>query len=72
MTATSSATFGDRDRRASWSATGRGNDPSIPESLLGRARGCFWWGGWQAATDEAVTVVSSHAWASRNRKPRGH
>jgi len=22
-------------------ATGRGNDPSIPESLLGRARGCF-------------------------------
>ena len=34
-----------RDRRASWSATGRGNDPSMPESLLGRARGLFWWAG---------------------------
>jgi len=31
----------DRDRRAARSATGRGNDPSIPESLWGRARGCF-------------------------------
>jgi len=30
-----------RDRRAARSATGRGNDPSIPESLWGRARGCF-------------------------------
>jgi hypothetical protein len=37
--ATSSATLRDRDRRASTAATGRGNDPSIPESLRGRARG---------------------------------
>jgi hypothetical protein len=41
MTATSSATFGDRDRRASTAATGRRIVPSIPESLWGRARGCF-------------------------------
>jgi hypothetical protein len=39
MKATSSATLGDRDRRAAWSATGRGNDPSIPESLLGKGWG---------------------------------
>src|SRR5580704_10296823 len=29
------------DRRASTAATGRGNDPSIPESLWERDRGCF-------------------------------
>src|SRR6266446_5253813 len=32
---------GGRDRRASWRATGRGNDPSIPESLFGKAPGGF-------------------------------
>jgi hypothetical protein len=32
---------GGRDRRASTAATGRRIVPSIPESLLGRARGCF-------------------------------
>ena len=41
MTATSSATFGDRDRRASTAATGRRIVPSITESRLGRAWGCF-------------------------------
>jgi hypothetical protein len=41
MRATSSATLGDRDRRASTAATGRRIVPSIPESLLGRAWGCF-------------------------------
>jgi hypothetical protein len=41
MTATLSATLRDRDRRASRAATGRRIVPSIPESLWGRARGCF-------------------------------
>src|SRR5580704_2589075 len=41
MTATVINRARDRDRRAARSATGRGNDPSIPESLWGRARGCF-------------------------------
>ena len=30
-----------RDRRATWSAKGRGSGASILESLWGRARGCF-------------------------------
>ena len=41
MIANSSATLRDRDRRASTAATARRIVPSIPESLCGRAWGCF-------------------------------
>jgi hypothetical protein len=41
MTATVINHDRNRDRGASTAATGRGNDPSIPGSLCGRARGCF-------------------------------
>jgi len=57
-TATSSATLGDRDRRASTVVTGRRIVPSIAESLFGRVWGCFWRAGrgpeWSAPTRRAA------------------
>jgi hypothetical protein len=66
MTATSSTTFGDRDRRASTAATGRRIVPSNLGPLLER-HGRVFWAGQVSGIGQANAAVGGHLGNSRNR-----